>query len=197
VARTLRTAGAGVAPALGDGRNTSCTKVVGCRQVTRGTAWTRAEQNSGPGGLGHHAMAYDARRQRVVLYGGITDNGPAAADVWEWDGQTWQRNAAPGPGSRSHIKMAYDAARGVVVMFGGSVPGAGPNGTPPADTWTWDGHAWTRAATEGPAARYLHAMAYDVKRQRVVMTAGNRSARPFDVLNDTWEWDGTRWAEIK
>lgn len=162
-----------------------------------GTTWARAEENSGPGGIGHHAMAYDASRQRVVLFGGITDNGPASSDVWEWDGKTWQRIAAPGPGIRSHMKMAYDAARGVVVMFGGGVPGAGPNGVPPTDTWTWDGKTWTRVATEGPMPRYLHAMAYDAKRQRIVLTAGNRSARPYDVLSDTWEWDGTKWTEIK
>jgi len=164
-----------------------------------GAVWTRVEEQSGPGGVGHHAMAYDSKRQRVVLYGGITDNGPASTDVWEWDGKTWLRipsAGAAGPGPRSHIKLAYDAARGVVVMFGGGVPGAGPSGNPPTDTWTWDGRAWTRAATIGPTARYLHAMAYDSARQRIVMTAGNRSARPYDVLADTWEWDGTSWKEV-
>ena len=40
-----------------------------------GDTWTRAEEQSGPGGLAHHAMAYDAKRRRVVLYGGITNNG--------------------------------------------------------------------------------------------------------------------------
>jgi len=93
--------------------------------------------------------------------------------------------------------MAYDAARGVVVMFGGGVPGAGPSGIPPTDTWTWDGTIWTRVAADGPTPRYLHAMAYDVKRQRVVLTGGNRSARPYDVLSDTWEWDGSTWREVK
>lgn len=160
-----------------------------------GATWTRAEEQSGPGGLAHHALAYDAARRRVVLYGGITNNGPATDDVWEWDGKTWQRIAAPGPGARSHIKLAYDAARGVVVMFGGGVPGAGASATPPTDTWTWDGRTWTRAATVGPPARFLHAMAYDARRERVVMTAGTRSARPYDVLSDTWEWDGAAWRE--
>jgi hypothetical protein len=36
-------------------------------------------------------MAWDAGRGRVVLFGGGAEPG---ADLWEWDGERWQRIGA-------------------------------------------------------------------------------------------------------
>jgi len=39
-----------------------------------------------------HALAYDSRRERVVLYGG--SNGTQTfGDTWEWDGANWRQVA--------------------------------------------------------------------------------------------------------
>ena len=65
------------------------------------------------------------------------------------------------------------------------------------ETWTYDGRDWTKHTAPGPVARWSPAMAYDVKRERVVLFGGNRNGRPFGPLADTWEWDGTRWKEMK
>ena len=143
---------------------------------------------SGPGPLVHHAMAYDQRRQRVVMHGGITTSGQRLADTWEWDGRQWTRvQLSTGPGPRSHHRMAYDASRGVTVLFGGGDSTA-------TETWTWDGERWQRHDVPGPAPRWSTAMAYDPSRQRVVLFGGGRNARPFGSLGDTWQWDGVRWS---
>jgi hypothetical protein len=163
--------------------------LVGGTWTWNGAAWTLADSTSGPGPVAHHAMAYDSRRQRIVMYGGITSAGQRLSDTWEWDGQKWQQ-AAPvtSPGSRSHHRMAYDAARGVIVLFGGG-------DSTSVETWTFDGATWKRHAQNGPAPRWSSAMAYDAARQRVVLFGGGRNARPFGSLGDTWEWDGERWHE--
>src|SRR5687767_6671464 len=89
------------------------------------------------------AMAYDAARQRVVLFGGI--DVTALGDTWEWDGVSWsQRNPVVNPTPRSLHAMAYDAARRRVVLFGGQ-DSSGLLG----DTWEWDGVNW---ALRNPAA---------------------------------------------
>ena len=85
---------------------------------------------------------------------------------------------------------AYDAKRGMLVVFGGS----GPDGYF-GDTWGWDGSTWTRLAETGPAPRVMGAMAWDARREVIVMFGG-RNGWPDGDLNDTWEWDGTRWREI-
>lgn len=148
-----------------------------------GEAWTRAaDAASGPGQRVHHAMAYDARRRRVILFGGFGEDGDPPADVWEWDGSRWQTVTSPGPGPRSRHRMAYDAERGVTVLYGG---------TDEASTWTWDGRAWRRVATEGPPPRDMHAMAWDARRRRIVLYGGG------GTRSDLWEWDGERWLEVR
>jgi hypothetical protein len=129
-------------------------------------------------------MAYDAARQRVVLFGGVDGTG-YRADTWEWNGSNWSpRTTASGPSARRAHAMAYDAARQRVVLFGGWDGSARLS-----DTWEWDGSAWTRRGTaSGPSARLGHAMAYDVARQRVVLFGG-------EGPSDTWEWDGVTWSQ--
>lgn len=60
--------------------------------------------------------------------------------------------------------MAYDAARGLTVLFGGWT-----GGTNNAQTWEWDGTAWTQRVVSGPSGRVSHAMAYDAARGVTVL----------------------------
>ena len=139
-----------------------------------------------------HAMAWDAARQRVVLFGG--SGGLARlSDTWEWDGATWtQRTPVASPPGRNWHAMAYDAARQRVVVFGGG----NRMSLPSDDTWEWDGATWTqRTPAASPPARSGHALAYDSARQRVVLFGGEASFPMSDNLSDTWEWDGATWTE--
>jgi len=75
----------------------------------------------GPRPRHHHAMAYDAARDRVVLFGGQADED-VFGDTWEWDGLSWTPFAA-GPHALIWHAMAYDANRQRTVLFGGtSIP---------------------------------------------------------------------------
>ena len=144
----------------------------GARWVQRATA--------GPSPRRGHAMAYDATRNRVVLFGGspsYTTNN--YGDTWEWDGATWTQRATSGPSPRHGHAMAYDSVRGRVVLFGGY------GGSQLNDTWEWDGTTWTQRATSGPSPRTGHAMAYDSARERVVLFGGSNA---YYRLNDTWEY---------
>ena len=149
--------------------------------------WTRARVLTG---LLYHAMAFDARRERVVLFGG-RGNGGVVADTWEWDGTAWtQRITAASPGLRTGHAMVYDAARQRVVLFGGADRGGS---TVLSDTWEWDGTSWQqRLPARSPPARQSHALAYDAARQRVVLFGGWRE---YSIFEDTWEWDGNDWTE--
>ncbi len=143
--------------------------------------WHRLQPAAGPGERAHHAMAYDSTRGCIVLRGGTTSTKVQPADTWEWDGTTWHRAATDGPGPGGGYRMAYDQARRVTVLCGG-------------DTCLWDGTAWTRITTApAPVPRMVHALAYDVARQRVVLYGGS-----IDRVNaaDTWEWDGTAWTDV-
>jgi hypothetical protein len=135
-------------------------------------------------------VAYDSRRDRLVLFGGSYDLDHVYGETWEWAGERgWARIDAPGPEKRDHTCMAYDAENGRVVLFGGQVD----LDTFPAETWTWDGAAWRRfAQPDGPSPRVHHTMAYDPAAGQVVLFGGVNP--PSTTLGDTWIWSGASWS---
>lgn len=134
------------------------------------------------------ASAYDAARNRVVVYG----NGVTLL----WDGVGWvQSTAVAGPGTRTFSAMAYDPVRQRTVLFGGT-----SNSVPTNDTWEWDGVKWVQmASTVRPPVRNRHKMVFNPHRNRIVMFGGCTAPVPMSNstgFNDMWEWDGTRWTQV-
>ena len=150
--------------------------------------WTRVMPPTSPPIRRHHALAYDAARGVVLLFGG-TGGSLRGDDTWEWDGTTWTRlTPSSSPPPRSRHALAYDAARARVVLFGGS-----NSSGPLDDTWEWDGATWTeQSPASRPPARSAHALAYDAARGRIVLFGGSNSSGDLD---DVWEWDGVNWIE--
>jgi len=132
------------------------------------------------------AMAYDAARSEIVLFGGY--DGASRNDTWVWNGTAWtQRFPATRPPARWGHAMAYDSLRGQVVLFGGVGVSGFLN-----DTWVWNGTNWVQ---QGPAtvppARYAHSMAFDAARGEIVLFGGWSGS---SALQDTWAWDGAQWS---
>jgi hypothetical protein len=159
-----------------------------------GVSWTRRTPATTPPARADHALAYDGIRGRVLLFGG-RDPAVNFGDTWEWDGTDWRAltPAASPPARHSHA-MVSDRIRGRLVLFGGVV-----TFNPLSDTWEWDGATWLPLAPPAsPPARSLHAMAWDARRGRTVLFGGTGPSCPFPCvpyLSDTWEWDGTVWAQ--
>ena len=59
-------------------------------------------------------MAFDAKRNRIVLYGGRTWASDRQVrelrDTWEWDSVRWTLADSAGP-ERIHMVLAYDPLR--------------------------------------------------------------------------------------
>jgi hypothetical protein len=153
-----------------------------------GNVWTKFQPAVSPEVRVDHAMAYDAARRRVVLFGGMGIK-VELNDTWEWDGSAWTRcTPSVSPPVRYQHAMAYDSARGRIVLFGGFGNYWSPMSSLLDDTWEWDGREWTRCAPRAfPQARAGHAMAYDAARQCVVLVGGGGV---LGGLDDTWEWSG-------
>ena len=133
------------------------------------------------------ALAYDAVRRQVVLFGGDAGMGGLLGDTWVWNGSSWrQKNPIFSPAPRAYAQMTFDAARGLVVLFGGG-GGGGLD-----DTWTWDGSNWTEQhpAVRPPVAAGS-AMDYDAALGQVVLVARGTGPGP-----QTWAWDGATWHQI-
>jgi hypothetical protein len=156
-----------------------------------GTAWTLVPSPTAPAARFRYGLAYDTRRNRVVLFGGrgLTT---VLGDTWEFDGIAWTEVVTPtSPPPREDMVMAYDPALARTVMFGGYDP---DTDTIRGDTWEWSGVNWQEIPiTGGPSARFRSAGVFDSIRQRLVMYGG------FDgtnVLQETWEYVGGTWTLV-
>jgi len=85
--------------------------------------------------------------------------------------------------------VTYDADRKVVVLV---TSGSNQLGNA-MQTWTWDGHLWTRKTpATSPPSRNEGLLAYDESRRVAVLEGGQSRS---GALNDTWEWDGSNWRQ--
>ena len=109
-------------------------------------------------------MAYDAIRQEVVLYGGLSASATYLNDTWVYKAATgWTQKCANclGSGGRRGHAMAWDPVSGRVISFGGNQGASYSN-----ELWAWDGVVWTQRCTASPclatkpSARSAHAMAH-------------------------------------
>lgn len=150
----------------------------------------------------YHALAEDAARHELVLFGGVgnserlsdtwTWNGSAwslriptaspsaLADTWAWNGTTWTQRVGAPPQARGGHGMAYDSSYRQLVVFGGETASGRTN-----DTWANDGSVWSaRFPGAPPSARFFPTLTFDAERQQVVLFGGISSTGV--AQNDTW-----------
>ena len=168
-----------------------------------------------------HGMAYDASRDRVVLFGGTDFSDEVFPqdldDTWTWDGESWTEiePAVRPPAQAGHV-LAADPANDRVLLLGVGV-------------WAWDGAIWSEL-TPGTAARgrpmgfhaargegvqvgssgetwiwtevagWTEATSVpalpDGARGEMVYDAGRETIVMFGGERaETWEWDGATWTE--
>lgn len=103
------------------------------------------------------------------------------------------------PDARSEHGLVFDKARGVAVLFGGF---PFPSTHLFNDTWEWNGVNWTQVMTKhAPIKRSRHGMVYDESRKVTVVFGGltdtGNVMNPYPDANDTWEYDGVDWTQVK
>jgi hypothetical protein len=88
-----------------------------------GANWTNVTPIGtwGPGARDQFAMTYDARAERVVVFGGEAAYC-CSADAWSWNGQAWTLHvvaAGGSPGARHGTQMVHDSVANQLLLFGG------------------------------------------------------------------------------
>jgi cysteine-rich repeat protein len=151
-----------------------------------GDSWALEAPATSPPKRNGFALAYDAARERTILFGG--SSGTLFDDTWEWDGTTWTERAPVNrPPARDSHAMAYDPVRERVVLFGGN-----RGSEYAADTWEWDGDDWAKVQTSPtPPPIAEHALAYDAARRTILLFGG------YDLSPQTWEYDGANWRLVQ
>ena len=151
--------------------------------------WAQIATTGAPPSRHAHGMAYEARRQRTVVFGGSDQNGLFLDDTWIYRGssQGWtQLNTVYTPAKRWNPVMDYDAGRGMVVVGGGyGYPQCGNYcATHLDDLWELHDYYWVARTygpwpilsnwitTTRPAPREGAAMVYDTRLQQHVQFGG-------------------------
>jgi len=172
----------------------ACSTVFGDTWEWNGSSWT---QGAARPWLGHSGAAiFDVARTRAILFGGWKVvpfiSNTLLAETWAGDATGWNLVAPePMPKATPGQPMVYDSGRGRVMLFQNALPSGSP-GLP--QTWEWDGQSWAqRFPANSPPARVSHGLAYDSRRGRTVLFAGQLASGT--IVNDTWEWDGNDWSQ--
>lgn len=162
--------------------------------LATGQGWVARNVLTSPPARNSHGLANDSARGVTVLFGGYNGGASAFGDTWEWNGFGWGQRVTPtAPLARWGHSMVYDTRRSRMVLFGGYAP-TGAGGMQ-ADTWEWDGIAWTqRVLPVQPPARGYFGMAYDSWRGQVLVFGGVDAANQH--LDDTWAFDGVAWTQV-
>ena len=133
----------------------------------------------------HTAAAFDARRGRIVLFGGTSQafDPVQLDDTWEWDGAEWlQKHPRVRPPVSSWHSMVYDSAGQRVLLHGASR--AGESG----DMWAWDGDDWSLIPNATSAAPGRGRLIWnDVGDHALLFGSGS---------NETWRWDDNGWQQL-
>ena len=161
--------------------------------IYNGSFWQHLFDPSAPSARSNVLSTYDSARDRIVMFGGFDASG-LESDTWEFTGSNWLAiRVFNGPSLEGNYSpaMVFDSFRNKTVLFGTLDSGD-------AQTWEYDGSAWTHVTTAGTTggSRANPTMVYDSDRHRIVMFGGTLLSGADPIVNDTWEYDGSTWTQI-
>jgi len=175
-------------------------------------AWTDLSPNtdpSAPPARAHAAVAWDGANNRLLVFGGQTDDGTPTTltrDLWSftpgapgvagsWSGLSPNISDQTLPPARQESQIAWDPASGVLRLFGGKNPGSGAL----SDTWTWSsGAGWTfENVPDQPQGRAAGGYSWDATHGRFLVGPGlSMQGDSNDVWYDAPENSPRDWLQV-
>ncbi len=158
--------------------------------------WSELGPPNAPTGRQHGAMAYDPVRDRVVLFGGTTFKADGITlennyDTWEFDGTTWLQLSYNKP-ELLRPMLAFDKRRGQMILVA-------TDSTFKTKMYRLDAQAqtWNEVTPEKlPDCVSDASMVYQ-DHNATIMLVGGVCSLTTSFTDQTWEWNGTTWAENK
>ncbi len=161
-------------------------------------SWTKIEATGDvPEPRYCHCVAYLPDQRQMLLVGGRDESGPLAPAAFILDLATnvWTKVAGPVPSGVIGCNVEWMPELAKAVVFGGG-------GRTGFDTVTWlfdpTSQRFNFANPDHtPPARSDAASAYDPINHRMLVFGGSvRAVAPYQLLSDTWAFDGVDWTEI-
>jgi N-acetylneuraminic acid mutarotase len=158
--------------------------------------WQQVETATAPPAREFAGLAYDADRDRVIMFGGYNykadgKTSQAVFDTWEFDGSNWTEVQNVGPSVNKPL-LVFDAARHETLLLG-------IDATAKTLMYRWDvpSKTWKSITpTTLPTCVNEGGAAYQAHNQRVIVTGGVCSTTT-PLIDETWEWDGGNWTKLE
>ena len=159
-------------------------------------SWSELMPEISPPNQNYHAMTYNTKADRVILWGG--DTTPRDNSVWAYDFNTniWQQEmTSTGPDARPYHAMAYSGLADQNFMYGGK-------GTGNKEMWSYnyDSNTWTMLEEPGsfPGALSRYAMVYIPDTDRFIVFGGQVGGNSANYTNQTWLYDlnTNTWTDV-
>jgi hypothetical protein len=161
--------------------------------------WTEMKPSTSPPGRNYHAMTYDAKSDRVLIWGGSDVDGVKPVDdgsIWSYDynTNTWTETK-PGTGAfpamRDYPQIVYDTKADRTILYGGISIGDG--GTDDK-IWAYEykTNTWTKLEPSiGPGLLSRHTMLYNNAADQVILFGGQigPNAEDYNYTDATWIYD--------
>ncbi|HYC92465.1 MAG TPA: kelch repeat-containing protein [Thermoanaerobaculia bacterium] len=164
--------------------------------------WIQQFPATRPSKRSAHAMVYDSKRGRVLVFAGRAESTQLRGkvnllnDLWQWKNGEWQQlDAGNAPPVRQHADLAYDRVRDRVVMFGGYRYAADNRTIEPLyDTWEFDGESWTEVQTSANGPKVdKPLLAYDIQRKETMLVGIDTA---FKTLMFRWNPETRSWGSV-
>ncbi len=112
-------------------------------------------------------------------------------DIVNWTPTPIAPSRAPAVSATSSSLIAYDTVRDVVIAVTGEPDAA----LTEAQTWLWDGAAWSRHPGIDPPKRLAGSLTFHAGTGTAVLFGGG-DVGASTIRGDTWVWDGNGWTEV-
>lgn len=129
-----------------------------------------------PAARGHHGAVWDARRDRMLVVGGLPEEGPGFSEVWQLDGATlrWSKLSTTGTAPAGAVTVLLDQLRDRVIAI------------PRADRYLYrldlQTLQWSRIEPTGQPFEPEAVFALDPVRDRLLVFGGSPSGTGTHVL---------------
>lgn len=178
------------------GKKTDEANLLNDTWVLKDSKWTKLITVHAPKPRAEAAIAYDPKRNRMVLFGGYTIEGRnyvKLGDTWEFYDNDWHQVSTEGPSARNGAALSFDPSLKTMVLFGGSTRDK-QYGAATGETWTWNGQQWSKMEMDQPANMFNSTMTYQLPEQRLIRFGGwNGKAR----TDETWFFQNNSWTQLE
>jgi hypothetical protein len=156
---------------------------------------------SGPGVRNGHAMTYHDGLDKVVLFGGATEDR-VLDDLWILDKDRWVKVDSKGPKARTFPSLVYDPEQKRLILFGGNTVLFGrsrDSSTFLNDCWEWRNNKWRKLESNNvPSPRAEASIVNDKKNKRIILYGGYRFDKDGKSVRlfDTWAFKNNEWLKL-